>query len=101
MQSGHQMTEITLEPDLSTCIRTLAGKQHERIVRQLLTAGVEDPELEKKAEMLRMFLESTDFRRLRREYEPHLVQGKRVTFTLCLMTNETEYFLKISDKPNG
>lgn len=89
------MTEITFEPDLSTCIQTLARKQHERIVRQLLKPGPGNPELEQKAEMLRMFLESTDFSRLRREYEPYLAEGNRVTLTLRLMTDRTEYDIKI------
>ncbi len=89
------MTEISLEPNLSTCIQTLARRQHERIVRQLLTPGKENPELEKKAEMLRMFLESTDFRRLRSEYEPHLVNGKKVKFTFRLVTDKTKYSVKI------
>ena len=88
------MTEISLDPDLSTCIQTLAKKQHERIVRELLKPGGENPEQEQQAEMLRMFLESTDFRKLRSEYEPYLVKGKRVRFTLRLMGDRTEYHIE-------
>ena len=87
--------EINLEPDLSTCIQTLAKKQHELIVRELLKTGEENSELEQKAEMLRMFLESTDFNRLRNEYEAYLVEGKRVKFTLRLMADRTEYNMTI------
>jgi len=89
------MTEITLEPDLNACIQTLAKRKHEKIVRQLLTPGEENPELEKKAELLRMFLETTDFRKLRREYEPHLVQGKKVRFLLRVVSDKIEYIRKI------
>jgi len=89
------MTEITLQPDLSACIQTLARKRHERILRELLTPGVQDSELEKMAEMLRMFLESTDFHKLRREYEPYLVKGKKVTFTLRLVADKTEHSMEI------
>ena len=89
------MTEINLEPDLSTCIQTLAKKQHERIVRELLKTGGEDPEQEQLAEMLRMFLESTDFRKLRSEYEPYLAEGKKVRFTLRLMGDRTAYHMEI------
>ena len=90
------MMEIHLEPDLSTCIQTLAKKQHERIVRELLKTGGKGPEQEQRAEMLRMFLESTDFRKLRSEYEPYLVEGKRVRFTLRLMGDSTEYHMEIT-----
>ena len=57
--------------------------------------GEENPELEQKAEMLRMFLESTDFKRLRSEYEPYLAEGKRIKFTLRLIADRTEYNMKI------
>ncbi len=87
--------EIALEPDLSTCIQTLARRQHERIVRELLKSGKEDPELEQKAEMLRMFLETTDFKKLRSKYEPYLMKGKKVKFALRLVTGKTEYSVKI------
>ena len=89
------MTEINLEPSLSTCIQTLSRKQHERIVRELLKTPEEQVELEQKAEMLKIFLESTDFRKLRKEYEPYIVKGKRVKFTLRLITDRTEYSMEI------
>ena len=89
------MTEINFEPSLSTCIQTLARQQHERIVRELLKTREEQVELEQKTEMLKIFLESTDFRKLRKEYEPYLVKGKRVKFTLRLITDRTEYSMEI------
>ena len=89
------MNEINLEPNLSTCVQTLARKQHEKIVRELLKTREEQVELELKAEMLKEFLESTDFRKLRKEYEPYLVKGKRVKFTLRLIADRIEYDMEI------
>jgi len=89
------MNEINLEPNLSTCVQTLARKQHEKIVRELLKTREEQVDLEQKAEMLKEFLVSTDFRKLRKEYEPYLVKGKRVKFTLRLIAGRTEHDMEI------
>lgn len=43
-----------------------------------------------------MFLESTDFVKLRSEYEPHLVEGKRVKFTLRPAGGRTEYRYEVN-----
>lgn len=89
------MTRIELEPDLSRCVQTLAREEHERIVRQLLASGEGDTELAERVEMLRLFLESTDFGSLRSQYEPLLLQGKRVKFTLRPGANATEYEMEV------
>lgn len=89
------MTEIHLEPDLSNCIQTLTKKQHARMIRELLKSKEQDTGLEQKAEMLRIFLESTNFRELRSEYEPFLIKGKKVRFTLRPGTGKTDYPVEI------
>jgi len=85
------MTEIDLEPDLSNCIRTLARREYDRALREILSSEPASVDLCQKAETLRIFLESTDFATLRSQYEPHLAQGRRVRFTLRLAGNRTEY----------
>jgi hypothetical protein len=95
LQSKYPMTEINFEPNLSSCVQTLARKQHEKIVRELLKTSEQDLELEKKAEMLKEFLESIDFRKLRKEYEPYLVKGNRVKFTLRMIEGRAEYDMEI------
>ena len=89
------MKEIEFEPDLSHCIQTLAKVEYDRIMSQLIEIGDDDSELGERLEILKVFLESTDFSRLRSEYEPYLIEGKRVTFRLCQGKGETEYRMEI------
>ena len=91
------MVEIKLEPDLSKCVQTLAKTEYNRLMRELLTSDAEDVELQERLETLRMFLEATDFRELRSRYEPYLVEGKRVRFTLRQAADKAEYQLEITD----
>jgi hypothetical protein len=88
--------EIEFEPDLSCCIHTLAKREYARVSRQLLDAEQEDADLCDRVETLRMFLESTDFVKLRSEYEPHLVAGQRIKFTLRPVAGGTEYRYEVA-----
>jgi len=87
--------EIELEPDLSHCIQTLAKREYDQIMSLLLETGADNPELGKRLEILKSFLESTDFNKLRSEYEPYIVQGKKVTFILYPKTDSTKYRMEI------
>ena len=91
------MVEIEIEPDLSNCVQTLAKREYNRLARELLTSDEKDVELQESLETLRMFLESTDFSELRSRYEPYLVEGKRVRFTLRQAADKAEYQLEIED----
>jgi hypothetical protein len=97
--TGGEMVEIELEPDLSSCVQTLAKREYDRLMRQLLTSDEEDAELQERLETLRMFLESTDFSELRSRYEPYLVQGKRVRFTLRQAAGKAECQMEIRGSP--
>ena len=88
--------EIVLEPDLSHCIQTKARIEYDRVTRELLAAEETDPLLSERVEILRSFLESTDFVKLRRQYEPYLVEGKRVRFTLRAAIVATEYVIEVT-----
>ena len=78
------MRQIELVPDLSSCIETVAKREHEEVVRKLLAAGEPDEALVEQAETLRLFLESADLRRLRATSEKHLVEGRKVRFIISL-----------------
>jgi len=45
--------------------------------------------------MLRLFIESADFNKLRSESEKHLLEGKRVKFILHLEEGKPKYEMKI------
>ena len=49
-----------------------------------------------KLETLRLFLESTEFSKLRSESEKHLIAGKKVKFTLYLEEGKPKYEMKIT-----
>lgn len=89
------MVEIELEPDLSSCVQTLAKSEYNRLMRELLTSDEEDAEVQERLETLRIFLESTDFSELRSRYEPYLVQGKRVRFRLRQAAGQAECRMEI------
>ena len=76
------MVCVELKPDLSSCIETLSKKEYERTLNLLLREGSIDEQLGERLEVLRLFLESTDFGRLRGQYERYLSEGKEVTFLI-------------------
>ena len=89
------MVQIELLPDLSHCIETVAKKEHQKAVKRLLE-GTGNEDVEQTAELLRMFLDATDFRKLRMESERHLIQGKRVKFMIYLDEGEPKYTMQVT-----
>jgi hypothetical protein len=49
---------------------------------RLLLEGESRPGLVERTELLRLFLETADFGELRGRSEPHLLEGKRVRFSV-------------------
>ena len=84
---------IELKPDLSNCIETLSKKEYERTLNLLLKEGRVKEELGERLEVLRLFLESTDFSHLRSRYEGYLAEGKRVTFLIYPEKGKVSYKL--------
>jgi hypothetical protein len=76
------MVCIELKPNLSSCIETLSKKEYERTLNLLLKKGPIDEGLGERLEVLRLFLESTDFSHLRSQYEGYLTEGRKVTFLI-------------------
>ena len=90
------MSMIELTPDLSSCIETVARREYTDITRTLLTTTSRDKTLVEKAEILRLFLETADFRKLRAESEKHLLNGKKVKFVVSLEDERLSYEMQVS-----
>jgi len=86
---------IELEPNLSSCIETLAKREYKQTLSSILKAGTEDEELSERLEVLRLFLESTDFSALRSRYEKYLEEGKKVSFRIYSAKGEVNYKLTV------
>ncbi len=88
------MTQIELVPDLDHCIETAARLEYRRSVDEYLRQGGGGQELEAKIELLRQFLETANFRELRRESERYLEEGKKVKFIIRWHEGKLTYELK-------
>ncbi len=89
---------IELKPSLSCCIETLSKKEYEHTLNLLLQKRPFDEALGERLEVLRLFLESTDFGSLRSQYEGYLSEGKEVTFILYPEEGKVAYKLIVEDE---
>jgi len=89
------MQKIELVPDLQNCIETVAKREYEAVLKQLLTRKQRNKKLEEKLEILRIFLETSDFTKLRAESEKHLVDGNTVRFNIFLENGKPGYEMDI------
>jgi len=87
-------TRIELFPALDLCIEGTAKQEYKKSTDEYMRMGKKDRKLEQKIELLRMFLETADFRKLRAESEKHLIEGKRVKFILTLEKGKPGYEIK-------
>jgi hypothetical protein len=85
------MIEIDLKPTLLNCVQTMAKREYEATLGKLLKEDGKSNTLEEKLELLKMFLESTNFGKLRSEYESFLRDGKTVTIKLRAINGRVEY----------
>ena len=85
------MLKVELTPDLTYCIETTARREHAAVVKQLLTPGQGNKELEEKSEILRLFLETADFKQLRAESEKRLTEGRMIRFIVYLENGAPQY----------
>jgi hypothetical protein len=88
---------ITLEPDTSHCVETVAKKEYERVLGLLMKDSQEDSQLEERLELLRFFLESADFGDLRSRCDEFLLNGRRVTLTLKSIGKAPAYEIEINE----
>ena len=89
------MLKVELIPDLTHCIETVAKRKHTAVLKQLLTPGQGNKELAERLEILRLFLETADFRQLRTESEKRLMAGRNVKFVVYL-DNEVKYDMQVT-----
>jgi hypothetical protein len=89
------MVSIELTPTLAHCIETTARQEFSKTTNEYMQRGGENEELEEKIELLRAFLELTDFRELRKGSEKHLIEGKTVRFILYLEDGKPRYEMKV------
>jgi len=88
-------TRIELIPTLTHCVQTTARREYSTDLDRYLQTEDEDEDLGARLELLRLFLESADFRQLRRDSEKHLVTGKTVRFVLYLEAGEPRYEMTV------
>jgi hypothetical protein len=85
------MDSIELFPSLSQCIETTARKEFWNSVDQYMEGGQEDKKLEERIELLKAFLESMNFKKLRSQSERYLVEGQQVKFVISWKEDKPYY----------
>ena len=88
------IVKIELVPTLDLCIEGTARQEYKKSADEYMRKGEKDRKLEDKIELLRMFLETMDFRKLRAESEKHLIEGKKVRFILTSEEGKPRYKMK-------
>ena len=90
------MESIELFPSLSHCIETTARDEFWNSANQYTEGGQKDKKLGEKIELLKAFLESADFKRLRSDSERHLAQGKKVRFVIRWKQGKPSYEMVVT-----
>jgi len=89
-------TQVELVPDLMHCVETMAKREHQKLAKAYIEENKVDSESEEKIELLRSFLETANFKKLRKESEAYLLKGEKVKFILLRENGETTYRLVIN-----
>jgi len=90
------MGQVELFPDLEHCIETTARMEHGKTVGQLMASIKVNKKLSEKAEILRIFLETADFKKLRSESEKYLLNSKDVEFVIYLENGVAKYRIRVT-----
>jgi hypothetical protein len=91
------MDGIELFPSVSHCIETAARDEFWNSANQYMEGEQQDKKLGEKIELLKAFLESADFKRLRSDSERHLVQGKKVRFVIRWKEGKPSYEMVVTE----
>ena len=92
------MEGIELSPSLYHCIETTVKDEFWNSVNQYMKGGQEDKKLEKRIELLKSFLESMDFKKLRSQSERYLVEGKQVKFVISRKEGRPSYEMVVTEE---
>jgi hypothetical protein len=90
------MDSIELVPSLSRCIETAARHEFWSSANQYMQGRRKDKKLEQKIELLKAFLESADFKKLRSDSETHLIQGRTVRFVIRWEEDKPSYEMLVT-----
>jgi hypothetical protein len=85
------MDVLEIFPTLSHCIEITAREEFWNSVNQYMEGGQKDKNLEDKIGLLKAFLESIDFKKLRSQSERYLIEGKRVKFVILWENGNINY----------
>jgi hypothetical protein len=85
---------VEICPDLSECVETKARKEYNRL-SSLLLAGSNKTGLAERLEVLRLFLDTMDFRALRSESEKFLIEGKTVKYLISKRFGKMCYEIRV------
>ena len=85
------MHTIELIPDSLNCIETVARKEYKNLTDSLLRNGEYSDDFKNKFELLRTFLEHSDFRKLRKESDAYLLKGQRIKFIIFQEQGRIKY----------
>jgi len=88
--------KIEIVPSLDCCAETTARKMHKDITAKLLAAEEVDNNIQNELELLRLFLETTDFKSLRGSYERHLIEGKTVKIYLYQEEEKPKHYIVVT-----
>jgi hypothetical protein len=91
------MDGIELVPSLSHCIETTTRDEFWNSANQYMKGGHKDKRLEEKIELLKAFLESADFKKLRSDSEIHLIQGRKVRFLIRWEEDKPSYEMVVTE----
>ena len=89
------MVTMDLCPTTTSCIESTARSFYNELVSRYLRDSAVTEELEEKIELITSFLQIADFKKLRRESEPYLLQDKKVIFTIYNDGTGVRYSMKI------
>ena len=89
------MLRIELIPTLIHCVESLAREHYDKCVQECLRSGEVNEENLERIEILRAFLESMDFSRLRQQSEKHLVEGGDVRFVVYMQEGKPQYEMNV------
>ncbi len=92
------MDVTELFPSLTHCIETMAKEEFWNSVNQYMTSGCKDKRLEGRIEVLKSFLESMDFKKLRNQSASYLAEGKQIKFIISWQEGQPSYEILIIEE---
>lgn len=90
------MNIVELSPSFSHCIEATARDEFGNVSRTMIQGASDSDVLEERFELLKAFLETADFKKLRCESEKYLIQGKSVKFEIYWQEGHLAYDMLVA-----